>query len=48
MCYLYILESETADIHYVGIKMDTDQRLKDHNSGRNKFTKGHIPWKILY
>jgi predicted GIY-YIG superfamily endonuclease len=23
-------------------------RLHDHNLGKNRFTKGHRPWKIIY
>jgi putative endonuclease len=23
-------------------------RLHEHNSGKNRFTKGHRPWKIIY
>ena len=23
-------------------------RLKEHNEGKNRFTKGHLPWKIIY
>jgi len=48
MWYLYILESEKDGIHYIGISQDTNRRLQEHNSGKNLFTKGHIPWKLLY
>ena len=24
------------------------KRLKEHNSGKNRFTKGHMPWKIIF
>jgi putative endonuclease len=48
MWYLYILESEKDGIHYIGISQDTPRRLQEHNSGKNIFTKGHIPWKLLY
>ena len=27
---------------------DVIARLKEHNSGKNRFTKGHLPWKIIY
>ena len=27
---------------------DAVARLKEHNSGKNRFTKGHIPWRIVY
>jgi predicted GIY-YIG superfamily endonuclease len=27
---------------------DIIKRLKEHNAGKNRFTKGHLPWKIIY
>jgi putative endonuclease len=46
--YVYLLESEIDGIWYVGLSANVEQRLKQHNSGKSKFTKGHIPWKLLY
>ncbi|MGO8055639.1 GIY-YIG nuclease family protein, partial [Rhizobium leguminosarum] len=40
MISLYVIESETDKTWYTGIAMDPLKRLKDHNSGRNRFTKG--------
>ena len=48
MISLYVIESETDKTRYTGIAMDPLKRLKDHNSGKNRFTKGHLPWKIIY
>ena len=48
MISLYVIESEPDKTWYTGIAMDPLKRLKDHNSGRNRFTKGHLPWKIIY
>jgi predicted GIY-YIG superfamily endonuclease len=28
--------------------LDADKRLKEHNQGKNRYTKGHLPWKIIY
>ncbi|MBK6820270.1 MAG: GIY-YIG nuclease family protein [Bacteroidetes bacterium] len=25
-----------------------DNRLKEHNSGKSKFTSGHLPWTVIY
>ncbi|MBN9349666.1 MAG: GIY-YIG nuclease family protein [Chitinophagaceae bacterium] len=33
---------------YVGMATDANKRLDEHNAGRNRYTKGHIPWKIIY
>jgi len=30
---------------YVGMALDADRRLKEHNSGKNRYTKGLRPWK---
>ena len=49
MCYyVYILKSESKGLLYKGISVDPEKRLVDHNSGRNKSTKGHRPWKLVY
>ena len=48
MITVYAIKSEVnADI-YVGISKDADLRLKEHNGGKNRYTKGLIPWIILY
>jgi len=46
--YVYILKSEMKEITYVGITNDIERRLNEHNSGKSKFTKAFIPWKIIY
>jgi predicted GIY-YIG superfamily endonuclease len=28
--------------------LNSEARLKEHNAGKNRFTKGHRPWKIIY
>lgn len=28
--------------------VDVINRLKEHNAGKNRFTKGHLPWRIIY
>ncbi len=28
--------------------LDPLKRLDEHNNGKNRFTKGHRPWKIIY
>ena len=46
--YIYLLESERDGVWYVGLSQNPNERLKQHNKGKSKFTKGHIPWKLLY
>ena len=45
---VYVLKSASSGKHYVGMTSDLSRRLKDHNSGRSKFTSGHIPWVLIY
>ncbi|MEO9147352.1 MAG: GIY-YIG nuclease family protein, partial [Ginsengibacter sp.] len=33
---------------YVGMAIDAIKRLQEHNTGKNRYTKGHLPWKIIY
>ena len=48
MYTVYVLWSEKIQKRYVGSTKDIDVRLKEHNSGGNKFTKGGIPWVKIY
>ena len=48
MYYVYILKSLSSAIHYTGIAKDVELRLKDHNRGKSRFTKGHMPWELIY
>jgi putative endonuclease len=42
-----IISKVNAEI-YVGIAKDADQRLREHNTGKNRYTKGLRPWESLY
>jgi putative endonuclease len=46
--YVYVLESLTDRMSYIGHTDDLSNRLIEHNSGRCRFTKGHQPWEIIY
>ena len=46
--FVYVIESITDGIWYVGMSQNPKERLKQHNNGKSKFTKGHLPWKIIY
>ncbi|MCX8019119.1 MAG: GIY-YIG nuclease family protein [Chitinophagaceae bacterium] len=48
MVYVYVIESLADTTWYVGMARDVNNRLKEHNKGKNRFTKGHRPWKIIY
>jgi len=46
--FVYVIESLIDKTWYTGIALNIDNRLKEHNLGKNRFTKGHRPWKIIY
>ena len=46
--YIYLIESESSGIWYVGLSQSPEDRLLQHNSGKSKFTSGHLPWRLLY
>ena len=46
--YVYILKSETHGTYYYGSAKDVQKRLKEHNAGRVRYTKGRMPWVLHY
>ncbi len=48
MIYLYVLQSEVNGNLYVGICKNLTNRLREHNGGKNRYTKGLRPWEIVY
>jgi predicted GIY-YIG superfamily endonuclease len=48
MVFVYVIESLTDATWYTGMAIDANKRLVEHNRGKNRFTKGHLPWKIIY
>ena len=48
MWFVYVLRSEKSGILYTGMTEDIEKRIVMHNSGKSKFTKGHIPWVLVY
>jgi putative endonuclease len=45
---IYVLESTIHDIRYVGMTIDLDRRLTEHNQGKSKFTSSYRPWIVIY
>jgi predicted GIY-YIG superfamily endonuclease len=33
---------------YYGYTRDVKKRVEEHNNGQSKFTKGHVPWKLVW
>jgi len=48
MYYIYILKSSKSKILYYGYTVNLKKRLLEHNSGTSIFTKGHLPWKLVW
>ena len=45
---IYAIRSEVDGRIYVGFTGNIERRLKEHNSGKTKSTKGYRPWKLVY
>ena len=48
MIYLYVIKSELNGELYVGICKNIDVRQKEHSQGKNRYTKGLRPWKLVH
>jgi len=48
MFYVYLLKSIKSGLLYTGMTTNVESRIKEHNAGKSKFTKGHIPWVLVY
>ncbi len=46
--YVYILESINKKTYYIGQTNNLLKRVQEHNTGRSKFTKLGMPWKLIY
>jgi predicted GIY-YIG superfamily endonuclease len=48
MFYVYVLWSDKLEKRYVGSASGAARRLTEHNNGRNRYTKGGIPWVLIH
>ena len=48
MFTVYALKSGKDGRIYVGFTQDINRRLKEHNSGKTKSTKGWVPWFVIF
>ena len=46
--WVYIIQSQKKGSYYVGSTNNLDDRVKRHNEGRVKYTKGRGPWELVY
>jgi putative endonuclease len=45
---VYILKSGKDGRLYKGLTRDLEKRIKEHNNGKTKTTKGFRPWELIY
>jgi putative endonuclease len=45
---VYVLSSLKVKKTYVGFTDNLDRRYKEHNSGKNYFTKRYVPWELVH
>ena len=48
MFYAYILKSRKDGTFYKGSTKNIEERIRIHNSGKEKYTKGHRPNTLHY
>jgi len=49
MYFVYVLRSKRNNKRYIGYtSKDVQKRLKEHNFGDSKYTKGHRPYRLTY
>jgi len=48
MYYVYVLQSELDKSWYIGFSQCIENRLDEHNSGKNHSTRFRRPWKLIY
>jgi predicted GIY-YIG superfamily endonuclease len=46
--FVYVLSSLKSQVLYTGMTENLERRLLEHNQGKTKFTKGHLPWELIY
>ena len=46
--YVYVLRSREHDRFYIGMTENLDRRIKEHNRGVTKSTKGFRPWDLFF
>ena len=47
MFYVYVLENNDKTL-YIGFSSNLKQRLKDHNTGKSRYTRNKGTWRLIY
>ncbi|MEP7108647.1 MAG: GIY-YIG nuclease family protein [Ferruginibacter sp.] len=48
MVTIYVIQSINTNKLYVGMTEDLQNRLREHNAGKSKYTATFKPWKVIY
>ncbi len=48
MHYIYILRSELDGSFYIGSTANIEERVREHNFGRTRYTSRRRPWELVY
>ena len=46
--YVYVIQSKLDGRLYKGYTRRLQERIKEHNDGKTKSTKGYRPWRLVY
>lgn len=48
MCWVYVLKSLKDNKLYIGMTKDFEKRIREHNKGQVKSTRGRRPFVVIY
>lgn len=48
MFYVYVLQSLTTEMYYVGFTSNLNRRIIEHNKGKNISTRNKGPYRVIY
>ena len=48
ICYVYVLRSAKTRRRYIGVSVNHERRLAEHNSGQTTSTAAGVPWRVIY
>jgi len=48
MYTVYVIKSLSHGNRYIGSTDNPARRIKEHNLGKCRYTKGRMPWRLIY
>lgn len=45
--WVYVIRNSEGR-HYIGVSIDPENRLAQHNNGDSKWTRKHLPWQLVW